>query len=62
MLARYARTRSEDILAVQTFTHAMQRLFTAPWGPAVAVRNAGLNLVDRLPFLKGQLMRRALAS
>jgi len=62
VLARYARARSEDILAVQTFTHAMQRLFASSWPAASTFRNLGMNLVDRLPVIKGQLMRRALTS
>ena len=60
LLRRYERARAEAILAMQLTVHGLYRLFDAP-GPGVArLRNAGLNLVDRLPVMKNMLMRHAM--
>jgi ubiquinone biosynthesis UbiH/UbiF/VisC/COQ6 family hydroxylase len=61
LLRRYERSRAEAILAMRTTVHGLQRLFDAP-GPALSrLRNAGLNLADRMPVLKNLLMRHAMA-
>jgi ubiquinone biosynthesis UbiH/UbiF/VisC/COQ6 family hydroxylase len=60
LLRRYERSRSEAILAMRATVHGLFLLFGAEerlFGP---LRNAGLNLVDRLPVLKNVLMRRAM--
>jgi 2-polyprenyl-6-methoxyphenol hydroxylase-like FAD-dependent oxidoreductase len=60
LLRRYERARSEAILAMRATVHGLFLLFGADerwFGP---LRNAGLNLVDRLPVLKNVLMRRAM--
>jgi ubiquinone biosynthesis UbiH/UbiF/VisC/COQ6 family hydroxylase len=60
LLRRYERSRAEAILAMRATVHGLYRLFDAP-APAVArLRNAGLNLADRLPVLKNLLMRHAM--
>jgi 2-polyprenylphenol 6-hydroxylase len=60
LLRRYERARAEGILAMQSTVHGLHRLFDAP-GPALAkMRNAGLNLADRMPVLKNLLMRHAM--
>lgn len=58
LLRRYARRRAEAILAMRTVTDGLARLFAAPG--LVSVRNAGLNLTNRLPVLKNLLIRHAL--
>ena len=60
LLRRYERSRSEAILAMRATVHGLFLLFGAEerlFGP---LRNAGLNLVDRLPVLKNVLMRQAM--
>jgi ubiquinone biosynthesis UbiH/UbiF/VisC/COQ6 family hydroxylase len=61
LLRRYERERAEGILTMRSTVHGLHQLFDAP-GPALAkMRNAGLNLVDRMPVLKNLLMRHAMA-
>jgi len=60
LLRRYERARAEDILALAWVTDGLQKLFAAPGGAAVKLRNAGLNLTNTLPVLKNLLIRRAL--
>jgi 2-octaprenylphenol hydroxylase len=60
LLRRYERSRAEAIMAMHATVHGLHRLFDAP-GPALAtMRNAGLNLADRMPVLKNLLMRHAM--
>jgi 2-octaprenylphenol hydroxylase len=60
VLARYARSRKEEVLLMQATTDGLQRLFGANLEPVRAVRNFGLNLLDKLPMVKRQLMAHAL--
>ncbi len=60
LLRRYERARAEDILAMRTMVHGLFRLFDAKGAAAARLRNAGLNLTDRLPVLKNILVRQAL--
>ncbi|PUA17473.1 UbiH/UbiF family hydroxylase [Glaciimonas sp. PCH181] len=59
VLARYARSRKEEILLMQVATDGLERLFGLDIGPLRLVRNAGLNLLDKLPVLKRRLMGHA---
>ncbi len=58
-LARYARSRKEEVLLMQFATDGLQRLFAAELGPLKSLRNLGMTAVDRLPFLKRRLMAQA---
>lgn len=60
LLRRYERARAADILAMDTTVDGLYRLFSAGAQPLKRLRNAGLNLTDRLPVLKNLLMRRAM--
>ncbi|WP_038497174.1 FAD-dependent monooxygenase [Collimonas arenae] len=60
LLARYARSRKEEILLMQMTTDGLERLFGFDFGPARLLRNMGLNLLDKIPVLKRQLMAHAL--
>jgi len=60
LLRRYGRARAEAILAMRTAVHGLHRLFDAPGPAAARLRNAGLNLADRMPVLKNLLMRHAM--
>ena len=60
LLRRYERARAEPILAMDTMVHSLFRLFSAESALAGSLRNAGLNLTDRLPVLKNMLIRQAM--
>jgi 2-octaprenylphenol hydroxylase len=60
VLARYARSRKEDVLLMQLATDGLARLFGADLEPVRAVRNLGLNLLNKLPTLKRRLMAHAM--
>ena len=61
LLRRYERSRAEPILAMDTMVDSLFRLFGAHGGFATRLRNAGLNLTDRLPVVKNMLMRQAIS-
>lgn len=61
LLRRYERGRAEPILAMDTMVDSLFRLFGAHGGFAAGLRNAGLNLTDRLPVVKNMLMRQAMS-
>jgi 2-polyprenylphenol 6-hydroxylase len=60
VLARYARMRKEDILLMQLATDGLERLFAADFEPLRAVRNIGLNLVNKFPVIKRKLISHAM--
>ena len=60
VLARYARARKEDVLLMQLATDGLTRLFGSDIEPLRAVRNLGLNLLDKLPGLKRRLISHAM--
>ena len=60
LLRRYERSRAEAILTMRTTVHGLQRLFGAAGPMPAKLRNAGLNLADRMPVLKNLLMRHAM--
>lgn len=60
VLARYARARKEDVLLMQLATDGLERLFSVNFEPVRMARNLGLNLLDKLPVLKRQLIGHAL--
>jgi ubiquinone biosynthesis UbiH/UbiF/VisC/COQ6 family hydroxylase len=59
VLGRYARARKEDILMMQIATDGLERLFATDFEPLRIARNIGLNLVNKLPFIKRTLMTHA---
>jgi ubiquinone biosynthesis UbiH/UbiF/VisC/COQ6 family hydroxylase len=60
LLRRYERRRAEPILAMDTMVDSLFRLFGADGAAAARLRNAGLNLTDRLPVVKNLLIRQAM--
>jgi ubiquinone biosynthesis UbiH/UbiF/VisC/COQ6 family hydroxylase len=60
VLRRYARQRREDVTAMQFVTDRLDRLFGSEREGLSALRNAGLSLVDRQPWIKGVLAGRAM--
>jgi len=61
LLRRFERARAEAILAMRATVHGLFLLFDAKGGLASRVRNAGLNLTDRVPVIKNMLMRFAMS-
>ncbi|MHB1352067.1 MAG: UbiH/UbiF family hydroxylase [Thiobacillus sp.] len=59
LLCRYARARAEPVARMQGVTHGLHHFFAAP--RAAWLRNAGMDLVDRLPPLKAALIREAMS-
>jgi 2-polyprenyl-6-methoxyphenol hydroxylase-like FAD-dependent oxidoreductase len=60
LLRRYARSRAEPILAMGSVVDGLYTLFHAGNPLAARLRNAGLNLTERMPVLKNILMRQAM--
>jgi 2-polyprenyl-6-methoxyphenol hydroxylase-like FAD-dependent oxidoreductase len=56
-LRRYERARKEEVVALQSVTDGLQRLFGHPSHPLSLMRNLGLNLTQRLPVVKDALVR-----
>lgn len=61
LLRRYARARREDIATMALGTDVLQKLFAAQSVWLSGVRNSGMGVVNRLPFLKNLLIRQAAA-
>lgn len=59
-LRRHERARREEVVALQSVTHGLQRLFGTPQQPVAAMRNYGMNFFDRLPVIKDALARYAM--
>ncbi len=60
VLSRYARARKEEVSLMLATTDGLERLFGADLEPVRAVRNFGLNLLDKLPGVKRRLISHAL--
>jgi ubiquinone biosynthesis UbiH/UbiF/VisC/COQ6 family hydroxylase len=61
LLRRYERARAEPILAMNAVVDGLFRLFGSGGERWSRLRNAGLNLTDRLPVLKNILIRQAMS-
>src|SRR5690625_944404 len=59
VLARYRRARAEPIFLMRWVTHGLHQLFGLPGVPAMALRNLGLSMVNRLPLIKRLLIQEA---
>jgi ubiquinone biosynthesis UbiH/UbiF/VisC/COQ6 family hydroxylase len=60
LLRRFERARKEDILAMQSVTDALQKLFNNTNPVLGTVRNLGLHFTDSLPWIKNALVQQAL--
>lgn len=60
LLQRYAKHREKDHNQTIGFTNSMVRIFSNGWLPLAAIRNAGMTLLDHLPFAKKLLARHAM--
>jgi 2-polyprenyl-6-methoxyphenol hydroxylase-like FAD-dependent oxidoreductase len=59
-LRRFERARKEEVVALQSVTDGLQRLFGTRSTPLAALRNAGLNLTQHLPVIRDALVRYAI--
>jgi 2-polyprenylphenol 6-hydroxylase len=59
-LRRFERARKEEVVALQSATDGLQRLFSQPSQPWALLRNVGLDLTHRLPIVKDALVRYAM--
>lgn len=59
VLARYRRARAQPVCAMLLVTHGLHRLFGIDCAPVAWVRNAGMRVVDDLPFIKRRLIQAA---
>ena len=59
LLRRYRRARAEPVLAMRLVTDGLFRLFDAQQAPVAWLRNIGMNVVEKLPFIKRQLIEGA---
>jgi ubiquinone biosynthesis UbiH/UbiF/VisC/COQ6 family hydroxylase len=59
-LRRFERARKEEVVALQSATDGLQRLFSRQDQPLTVLRNVGLNLTHRLPVVKDALVRYAM--
>ena len=56
VLRRYRRLRAEPVMAMRLVTDGLARLFDVQHAPVVWLRNMGMNLAEKLPFIKRQLI------
>jgi ubiquinone biosynthesis UbiH/UbiF/VisC/COQ6 family hydroxylase len=61
LLRRYERARKEDIRALELVTDGLQKLFSNTNPTLIRLRNVGLEITNRLPLIKDQLMQHALS-
>jgi 2-polyprenylphenol 6-hydroxylase len=59
-LRRYERARKEEVVALQSLTDGLQKLFSRPGQLLSPVRNAGLTIIHHLPVVKDALVRYAM--
>lgn len=59
LLRRYRRARAEPVLAMRLVTDGLHKLFATESAPVAWLRNMGMNLVEKLPFVKRQLIQGA---
>lgn len=58
-IAPYESRRRPDVMGIALATETLNRLFSTDLGAVRMVRDLGLGVVNRLPALKGRLMREA---
>ena len=59
-LRRYERNRQGDIQSLLTTTHHLQKMFSSERENTKSIRNFGMRLINRSPFIKRQLIQKAL--
>ncbi len=60
LLLRYERARKADIIAMETVTDGLHKLFSSQDPIIRRFRNLGFTMTNRLPFIKSKLMQHAL--
>ncbi|MGG4604990.1 FAD-dependent monooxygenase [Paenalcaligenes sp. Me131] len=59
VLERYKRRRAEPIAAMRAVTDSLHSLFMAQQAPVAWARNAGMSIINQLPFIKRRLIANA---
>lgn len=59
LLRRYRRARAEPVLAMRLVTDGLQKIFATEAAPVAWLRNLGMNVVEKLPFIKRRLIQGA---
>jgi 2-polyprenylphenol 6-hydroxylase len=60
VLRRFERSRKEALMTMQAATSGLHGLFAWDSAIAASIRNGGMGVVDRAPWLKKMLMRHAI--
>ena len=60
VLRRYERSRKESVAAMHAVTDGLHGLFATDSALSVALRNGGLGVADKFPWLKKMLVARAI--
>ncbi|MFT3734632.1 MAG: UbiH/UbiF family hydroxylase [Rhodocyclaceae bacterium] len=59
VLRQYERARVEEVAMLQGVTHGLHQLFGSQSAPLAWLRNAGMSLTGRLPFVRAAMTRYA---
>lgn len=60
LLRRFERQRQGDTQALLTTTHHLQKIFSSSSDQSKLIRNWGMKILNKSPFIKRQLIQRAL--
>jgi 2-polyprenyl-6-methoxyphenol hydroxylase-like FAD-dependent oxidoreductase len=60
LLRRYERKRAGDVRAILELTHHLHQLFLRADTPTQWLRNQGMRLLNQQPFIKRQLIAKAM--
>ena len=60
LLRRYERKRAGDVRAILELTHHLHHLFLRSDTPTQWLRNQGMRLLNQQPFIKRQLIAKAM--
>jgi 2-polyprenyl-6-methoxyphenol hydroxylase-like FAD-dependent oxidoreductase len=60
LLRRYERKRAGDVHAILELTHHLHHLFLRSDTPTQWLRNQGMRLLNQQPFIKRQLIAKAM--
>ncbi|NLY65806.1 MAG: ubiquinone biosynthesis protein UbiH, partial [Alcaligenaceae bacterium] len=59
VLERYQNERAEAVLAMRLATDTLHKLFAVSSGPLAVLRNTGMDVVQRMPWVKRRLIQAA---
>ncbi|MEC5385640.1 UbiH/UbiF family hydroxylase [Uliginosibacterium sp. H3] len=59
VLKKYRRARAEEVALLQGVTHGLHELFAVQAAPLAWLRNAGMSMTGKMPFVRGVMTRYA---